>query len=71
MLSILANALRVDIAHRDHAVDGPSPMLGTAAAVPDADRADLDLEAVVLENDAVVVARPVAPSSPAPRDGAA
>jgi hypothetical protein len=32
-------------------------MLGSAAAVLDADRADLDLEAVLIEEDAVVVDR--------------
>jgi hypothetical protein len=57
ILAIPASALGVALAHRDHGVDGPSPMLGTAAAVLDADRADLDLEAVIIEEDAVVVDR--------------
>jgi hypothetical protein len=54
VLSILAYALRVDLAHGDHAIDAPSPMLGGTNPVLYADRSDLDLEAVVLEEDAVI-----------------
>jgi len=55
VLPILAGALRIDLPHRDHGIDGPDPSLGSAAAVLDADRADLQLEAVVFENDAVII----------------
>jgi hypothetical protein len=38
VLLVFASALRVDLAHRDHGVDDPSPMLGSAAAVLNPDR---------------------------------
>jgi hypothetical protein len=48
------SGLRVNLAHGDHVVDR-HPSLGSAADALDADRADLDLAAVVFENDAVIV----------------
>jgi hypothetical protein len=55
VLSICAGALRVDLPHRNDGVDRPDPVLGRTAAALDTDLADLGLEAVILEDDAVVV----------------
>jgi hypothetical protein len=38
-------------------IDGPGPILGSAAAVLNPDRADLDLVDLVLQDDAIVVVR--------------
>jgi len=43
--------------HGDHGIDAPGPMLGDATAVLNADGADLDIQAVIFEDDAVVVVR--------------
>ena len=43
--------------HGDDGVDGPCPILGSAAPMLNADRADLDREAVAFEDDAAIVER--------------
>ena len=43
--------------HGDDGVDGPCPILGGAAPKLNANRADLDLEAVAFVDDAAIVER--------------
>jgi hypothetical protein len=50
VLTILAGAFGVHLSHRDHRVDAPVP-----AFKLNADRAEFDLYAIVLEEDAVIV----------------
>lgn len=55
VLSIFTAALCADVPHGNDCIDLPSPKLRTGTALLDADRADLYLESIIFENDAVVV----------------
>jgi hypothetical protein len=55
---IAASAGRLKLAHRDHGIDRPGPILSGAATVLNPDRTDLDLQAVLFEDNAVVVVGP-------------
>ena len=52
-----AAALSLVRPHGHDGIDGPGPILGSAAAVLNPDRADLDLVDLVLQDDAIIVVR--------------